>query len=255
MVGHSTVLIEMAGVRILTDPWFGTWGNPAFRRLQPPAFTREALRDIDLVLLSHHHWDHRDDRFFRMLPQTTPVFVPGRSAWLSRLHGVRKAEGLHPWHERSLGALTITAVPAVHMATTIGFVLSSDEHRIYFSGDTYYGAWMARVGEQLRPDVALMPVTSFRLPMTMGEVGAVKAAKALKVKVVIPIHQGLQPRLPAMRTCESADGFARRTRAAGLSLDVIILKPGEVWDPDLPHTAPDDRHARGAGRVPAAVAG
>lgn len=53
MVGHSAVLIEAAGTRILTDPYFGSWGNPAYARREPPAFTRESLRDVDLVLLSH----------------------------------------------------------------------------------------------------------------------------------------------------------------------------------------------------------
>ena len=62
MVGHSTVLFEGAGTRILTDPWFGTSGNLAYARLHPPAFRREELREIDGVLLSHGHWDHTEHR-------------------------------------------------------------------------------------------------------------------------------------------------------------------------------------------------
>ena len=58
MIGHSTVLIEAGGMKILTDPYFGTWGNPAYKRLAPPARKREELRDVDLVLVSHNHWDH-----------------------------------------------------------------------------------------------------------------------------------------------------------------------------------------------------
>ena len=65
MIGHSTVLIEIAGLRILTDPFFGE-GNLAYRRLCAPARTREELRDVDLVLLSHHHFDHVDGRFLRL---------------------------------------------------------------------------------------------------------------------------------------------------------------------------------------------
>jgi L-ascorbate metabolism protein UlaG (beta-lactamase superfamily) len=255
MVGHSTVVIETAGVRTLTDPWFGTWGNPAFTRLRPPARTREALLDVDLVLLSHNHWDHRDDSFFRALPATTPVFVPGRSAWVSRLHGVRAAQGLRPWEARRFGPLTITAVPAVHMATTIGFVVASPECRVYFSGDTYYGSWMARVGDELRPDIALMPVTSFRIPMTMREEGAVKAVIALKSRVVIPIHRGVQPRLPTMRTKDSAESFARRVREAGLAAEVVILDPGDVWDAPRLSARPDGPPASDEGRMPSPVAG
>jgi L-ascorbate metabolism protein UlaG (beta-lactamase superfamily) len=251
MVGHSTVLIEIAGTRVLTDPYFGTWGNPAYARREPPAFTREALRDVDLVLLSHNHWDHRDDRFFRLLPRRTPVLVPGRAAWVTRLHGARSAEGLQPWQERRFGELTITAVPARHVATTIGFVIRNRDGGVYFSGDTYYGRWMARIGEQLRPDVALIPVTAYRIPMTMGERGALRAVTDLKPKLVIPIHMGLQPRLPLLRTSGSPGGFARRVREAGLPIRVVVLRPGETWSGEARQTQPD-APATSAATAPAA---
>jgi L-ascorbate metabolism protein UlaG (beta-lactamase superfamily) len=64
LIGHSTVLLEMDGTTILTDPYFGTWGNPAYRRLAPPALPREKLQDVDLVLVSHNHFDHTDRRYF-----------------------------------------------------------------------------------------------------------------------------------------------------------------------------------------------
>lgn len=229
MVGHSTVLIEAAGTRILTDPYFGSWGNPAYARREPPAFQREALRDVDLVLLSHNHWDHRDDRFFRMLPPETPVLAPRRAAWMSRLHGARTVEGLRPWQERRFPSLTVTAVPAVHMTATIGFVVHGGARAVYFAGDTYYGRWMARIGGQLRPEIALIPVAAYRIPMTMGERGALRAVRDLRPAVVIPIHLGLQPRLPVLRTGESPGGFERRVREAGLQARVVVLRPGETW--------------------------
>ena len=67
MIGHSTVLIEAAGMKILTDPYFGTWGNLAYKRTAPPSRTREELEAVDLVLVSHNHWDHTDSRYFRAL--------------------------------------------------------------------------------------------------------------------------------------------------------------------------------------------
>jgi L-ascorbate metabolism protein UlaG (beta-lactamase superfamily) len=229
MVGHSTVLIEVGGIRILTDPYFGSWGNPAYARREPPAATREALRDVDLVLLSHNHWDHRDDRFLRSLPARTPVLAPARSTWLTRIHGGRSVIGMTAWQQRPVGALTITAVPAVHMAVTIGFVIQGGERTAYFAGDTYHSRLMARIGEQLRPDVALIPVTTYRIPMTMGEKGALRAVRDLRPAVVIPIHLGLEPRLPWLRTGDSPEGFARRVREAGLPTRVAVLRPGETW--------------------------
>ena len=64
MIGHSTVLIEIGGQKILTDPYFGMAGNRLFERVAPPAVTHEALGVVDVVLLSHNHWDHVDPPFF-----------------------------------------------------------------------------------------------------------------------------------------------------------------------------------------------
>jgi L-ascorbate metabolism protein UlaG (beta-lactamase superfamily) len=76
MIGHSTVLIEAAGMKILTDPYFGTWGNLAYKRTAPPSRTREELEAVDLVLVSHNHWDHTDSRYFRALAVEVPVVAP-----------------------------------------------------------------------------------------------------------------------------------------------------------------------------------
>ena len=76
IIGHNTVLIETNGLRILTDPYFGSTGNAVYMRLQPPVKTREDLLDIDLALVSHNHWDHIDSQFFHMLPATSAHLRP-----------------------------------------------------------------------------------------------------------------------------------------------------------------------------------
>jgi L-ascorbate metabolism protein UlaG (beta-lactamase superfamily) len=90
---------------------------------------------------------------------------------------------------------------------------------------------MERIGRELRPDVALIPVTTFRIPMTMGETQAVEAVRRLAPWVVIPIHLGIVPRLPLMRTSDSPEGFRERARQAGLSTEIVILQEGESWIP------------------------
>ncbi len=231
LIGHSTVLIELAGLRVLTDPYFGTWGNPAYRRVTPPALAREDVGHLDAVLLSHNHWDHTDRRFFRGLAPTVPVAAPRRSRWVTRLKGARRVVGLRPWDTWALGELLVTAVPALHMATTVGFVLEAPEGTAYFAGDTYYRPFLKSVGERFHFDVALLPVTTYRIPMTMGETGAVKAVQALRAPTVIPIHLGLRPRSPLLRTRQTPEGFARRVTDAGLPTRVVILEPGAWWVP------------------------
>ncbi len=89
---------------------------------------------------------------------------------------------------------------------------------------------MKKIGADFRLDAALMPVTTYRVPMTMGEKGAVLAVSVLKPRVVIPIHLGIAPRSTVLRTSETADHFRTRVQQAGLPVDVVILRAGEVWE-------------------------
>jgi L-ascorbate metabolism protein UlaG (beta-lactamase superfamily) len=127
------------------------------------------------------------------------------------------------------GAITITAVPAWHIAVTRGYVIESEGKRVYFAGDTYYGPFMREIGQRFQLDVALIPVTTFRVPMTMGEKAAVRAVHDLNPSVVIPIHLGVRPRSPLLRTNHTPEGFARRVSEAGLEAEIVILKEGESW--------------------------
>ena len=230
MIGHSTVFIESAGQRILTDPYFGTWGNPAYARIAPPFKTREELAPVDLVLVSHNHWDHTDRRYFRLLAADVPVLAPRATAWLTRLKGAKNVIGLGKWEQKQFGGVGVTAVPATHVAVTRGFVIEAEGKRIYFAGDTRYGSFMNEIGRRFGLEVALLPVTTYRIPLTMGEKGAVRAVKALSPKTVIPIHLGITPRNPLLRTSESPEGFMKRLREAGLNTEVKILHEGESWD-------------------------
>src|SRR5271166_4852393 len=110
--GHATALIEIDGVRLLTDPVMRDRVGPLVRVGQPlPA---DAGRDIDAVLLSHLHADHADRRSLRMLDPHTPVIAPvGAAAWL-RGQGLDDVRELEPGAMTAVGALTVTATPARH---------------------------------------------------------------------------------------------------------------------------------------------
>jgi L-ascorbate metabolism protein UlaG (beta-lactamase superfamily) len=88
---------------------------------------------------------------------------------------------------------------------------------------------MKRIGHEFHPDIALIPVTTFLIPMTMGESQAVEAVRRLTAQVVIPIHLGIVPRSPLMRTSQTPEGFRERLRQTGMQGEVVILKEGESW--------------------------
>jgi L-ascorbate metabolism protein UlaG (beta-lactamase superfamily) len=230
MIGHSTVQLEIGGVRILTDPFFGLHGNPAYRRLSPPAASREAMADADLVLLSHDHWDHFDRRYFRMLPASVPVLVPDSARLWMRLRGVRRPVGIRCWDNLRHHGVTVWGVPAHHSAVSRGFVIEHGRQRVYFAGDTFYGRFHKKIARELAPAVALLPVTTFRLPMTMGEDQAVQAVCDLQPQVVIPIHLGLEPRSPLLRSAQTVERFAAKLQRVAPRVQVVHLRDGESWE-------------------------
>jgi L-ascorbate metabolism protein UlaG (beta-lactamase superfamily) len=231
MIGHSTTRIELAGASFVTDPYFGTRGNPAYGRLAPPGLSREdAGRGLCAVLLSHNHWDHVDRPFLRALAPEVPVLCPRRTGWLTRMQGARQVLALSSWESRQLDSITVTAVPAIHSAVCTGYVLQGEGMAIYFAGDTYHGPFMKEIAQRFHPQIALLPVTTYRLPMTMGEGEAVRAVRDLSPRVVIPIHLGLRPRSPLLRTGQTPEGFERRLRQVGLPAQMVVLREGEGRD-------------------------
>jgi L-ascorbate metabolism protein UlaG (beta-lactamase superfamily) len=224
LIGHSTVLIEAGGMKILTDPFFKTWGNPFYRRSAPPACSRQELKDVDLVLVSHTHWDHIDHQYFKLIGNVVPVFTPNLLQGLVKLSGALNVVALQLWQRRKFDGLTLTAVPAIHLAPAAGFILQIEDKTIYFAGDTYYGRFMRKIAREFSTiDVALLPVCDYRIPMTMSENGALKAIKALKPSFVIPIHLNLTPRLPIMRTHRTIEGFSEKVLQAGIETKVVLL--------------------------------
>jgi L-ascorbate metabolism protein UlaG (beta-lactamase superfamily) len=190
-LGHATILIEMDGVRIVTDPIFRQRVAHLNHRHTP------LVPKIDAVVISHLHFDHMDLPSLRMLPPATRLIVPrGAARLLRRFHAV---EELGVGETTTVGAVTIKATFALHareryrfgpVADCLSFVISGSRS-LYFAGDTALFADMAELAAHL--DVALLPVWGWGPTLGHGHMNPREAAEALillQPRLAIPIHWG-----------------------------------------------------------------
>lgn len=237
-LGHATVLIELGGVRLLTDPVL--LGRVAHLRRQVPPPVPSALERVDAVLISHLHHDHLDLASLRRLGEETPVVVPaGAAEWLRR-RGFRRVTELEVGQSASFGGVEVQAVPAHHdarrpgapRAPALGYLLRGRQ-KVYFAGDTGLFDAMSDIAPAL--DVALLPVAGWgsRLgPGHMGPRDAAIAAAMLSPRIAIPIHWGtLRPIGTGARgRAQLADPprlFAEQTAVTAPQVRVTVLAPGQ----------------------------
>jgi L-ascorbate metabolism protein UlaG (beta-lactamase superfamily) len=225
MIGHSCVLIETGELRILTDPFFATAGTALSIRTAPPAYDRTELANVNLVLISHTHFDHIDGSFLRLLPITTPVLVPAASRQKVINLGGQQVVGVEPGQDLA----KVHVVHASHFGPAVGYVIRSEGINIYFAGDTFCRNFMVEIAAQFPLRAALIPVFTFRLPMTMNEQEAVRALGMLKPQTVIPIHLDLQARPGWLRTGGSAESFRQMLRQSDLDCELVTLRGADSW--------------------------
>lgn len=247
--GHSTVLLEMGGVRLLTDPLLRRRIGVLIRRgpLPPPPLRR----NLAAVLISHAHLDHLDVPSLRLIDRRTPVVVPrGLGPLLRRLGFVpREMDVGDEVDVASAGAggssggpsVRVKAVPAYHAGTryplsakspALGYVVRGGLS-VYFAGDTGLYDGM----RDLAPlDVAVLPVGGWgpRLPSDhLGPLSAAKALELLHPAACVPVHWGTiyPPWLPPAFNAKWAEwprAFTRYAAHLAPEVDVRILQPGET---------------------------
>jgi L-ascorbate metabolism protein UlaG (beta-lactamase superfamily) len=211
LIGHSSVLIQFDGVNVLTDPVWServgpvSWAGP--KRHRPPALRFEDLPPIDAVIISHNHYDHMDmPTLVRLARERHPRFFAGlgnRALLLE--NGITAATDMDWWQRETLSpTVTLVSVPVQHLsmrgltdrARTLwtGFVLESAHGRVYFGGDSAYGAHFAEARQRLGPmRLALLPVGAYDPRWMMEAVHmdpaqAVQAAIDLGAQASVPIH-------------------------------------------------------------------
>lgn len=254
-LGHSSLLVELDGARVLIDPVWGerasplTWAGP--QRWYPPPLPMRELPDLDAVLISHDHYDHLDHpTVLAMLDRDVPWIVPlGVGAHLEQW-GVPRGRiiELDWWQAHEIGETVFTATPARHFSGRFvlgpgdgggptlwsGWAIAGPEHRVYYSGDTALFDELEEIGERLGPfDLTMIETGAYSelwADVHLGPEQAVRAHQLVRGRVMLPVHWGLFSLAfhgwtePIERTLVAAE-------ARGV--DLRLPRPGQMLEPDI----------------------
>jgi L-ascorbate metabolism protein UlaG (beta-lactamase superfamily) len=209
-INHATMLIQLDGVNVLTDPIWSERCSPVSfagpRRHRDPGLRLLDLPPLDAILISHNHYDHMDLPTLRRFDGVRIITPLGNSALLAK-NGIHGAVDLDWWQEIPLSRdVKITVIPAQHFSARAltdrnatlwsGFVISGPSGHVYFAGDTGWGNHFAQVVERFGPmRVAILPIGAYlpRWFMKSAHISpaeAVEAHRVLGARTTIPMHFG-----------------------------------------------------------------
>lgn len=201
-IGHASFLIQFTDLNVLVDPNFANWLF-LLKRVKRAGLKLGDLPPIDLVLLTHAHFDHFHKPTLRRLPEPRMGVMPWGVGDLARGLGFHRVVELEWWQSFSSGDWSVTLTPSAHWgARTLhdhhrgygGFVLRHQDRTLYHAGDSAYFEGFREIGERLAPQIALLPIGAYH-PETfrrvhMGPDEALRAFRDLRSHWLVPMHYG-----------------------------------------------------------------
>ncbi len=248
-IGHATLLLELAGARVLTDPNFESRLGGFLSRVSAPGIALDALPPLDALLLTHAHADHLSFKSLRLLPRDIPLYAPPAVArWLAR-KGFAHAIPLDDGEAVTIGdALRVHTGRATHRGNRYGFdrwrsatnmyLLETDDESAFFAGDTALTASTHHLVERVlwaqdrQLDIALLPIgyapawkPGFRRGHLTGD-DALTLLQTLRARAMLPYHWGTFRHVTA-----TAHDAIDRLRTSLVQHDarerVHVIEPGE----------------------------
>ncbi len=203
LLGHGTVLIQLSGVRVLTDPVFGD--IPFYKRYTPCPYKPYELGKIDFVLITHSHYDHLDIPSIKSLDAEKIVVPKGAKRYLKKISGKKIIE--LKWFDKvEKSGVKVLFLPAKHWskrglldtnrALWGSYLIEGNGKSLFYAGDTAYSFHFRDIGQTFKIDCAFLPVGAYLPPYIMkhnhmNPYEAIQAYKDLKAKRFVPVHYGV----------------------------------------------------------------
>ncbi len=207
LINHATVLIQLGGVNILTDPIYSWTVSYLFPRRQKAGIPFNDLPPIDFILVSHSDYDHLNMKTLRRLRRrgTSTIILPKGIGSYGHRAGFPRVIEMSRWEKIEDRGTTITCVPAKHVSkrklmgsetnACAGFVVEKDSRSVYFAGDTAYAEFFNEIGLRHAIDVALLPIGAYKPEkwfknLHLHPVTAIQAFQDLRARHLVPFHWG-----------------------------------------------------------------
>jgi L-ascorbate metabolism protein UlaG (beta-lactamase superfamily) len=236
-IGHASFLVQFSNLNVLIDPNFANWLF-LLKRVRRAGLKIGHLPPIDLVLLTHAHFDHFHKRTLRRLPQPKIGVMPRGVGDLARNLGFARIIELDWWESFTHQDWKVVFTPSKHWgARTLrdhhrgygGFVLEHQGRRIYHAGDSAYFDGFKEIGNRLAPEIALLPIGAYRPEsfrhVHMGPDEAIRAFKDLRARWLVPMHFGTF-RLSFEEMDEPPRWLRSLARKEGLTQRLRVLEEG-----------------------------
>jgi L-ascorbate metabolism protein UlaG (beta-lactamase superfamily) len=201
-IGHASFLISWRGLNILVDPIWSLWLK-VIKRIRRPGIRIDHLPAVDLVLVTHAHFDHLDRRTLRRVASAQPIVVPRGVGNLVHDLGFDRVHELREWEHLDFGEVTITLTPCHHWGARVlhdrhrgfgGFHLRLGQRTVFHCGDSAYFPGFKKIGSRLPVEIALLPIGAYEAPsrreVHMNPEEAVQAFQELGAKYMVPMHYG-----------------------------------------------------------------
>jgi L-ascorbate metabolism protein UlaG (beta-lactamase superfamily) len=236
-IGHASFLIQLAGMNVLIDPNWSMWLS-VIKRLKRPGFHIDHLPSIDLVLVTHAHFDHLNRRSLRRVAADQPIVVPTGVGNLVHDLGFNIVHELEHWEQIETGPLKISLTPCHHWGARMladqhrgfgGFIIEGNDRSIFHCGDSAYFSGFEEIGERFPIEIALLPIGAYDAPskreVHMNPEEAVRAFLELRARTLVPMHYGTF-RLGYEPMHEPPERLLSSARAHGVEEKVLVMTEG-----------------------------